>query len=714
MKKLVLFLSLVLLGFSAISQNSSPLVVKDFVLKSNEIIDMEQIPKFDRTDMDNNPICRIKVKAQGFEEGTLQKFVFVPKGVQITHSLFKDGMWYLHVSSNKNGEITVKYMGDCVFRLPYQLEPKKVYELTLAMETGTLVIKTIPTHAEIFIDNEMVGKGEAIKAVSIGAEHRYRVVCEDYYTQENVVYFAQREEKEITVVLESNFGFITVKSEPNGADVYVDDQKVGTTPYMMQKITIGNHVVELRKMGYENYAEMVSITRGDINNQLENVSLNVANISYGTLYVTSIPEGADIDVDGVFMGRTPKAFDVLSGTHTIILTKQGSNPASKTVTVTDNVTTNVNLQLETLREVSISTNEPGDKIYVDGDYIGESPLITKMAIGMHVVEAWRGEKQARQSITVVENITPNVMIYIENEREIKITSNKDGDVIFIDGVYAGESPLTIMLTVGSHDIEARRGDKNREKTILVEKTGGVTSVSFNIADDKIYTVNGVSFKMIVVQSGTFKMGVSYKEDKDAKPHEDPPHEVTISEFYIGQTEVTQELWKAVMGSRRGSFRGKNMPVEKVSWDDCQKFIEQLNALTGGKFRLPTEAEWEFAARGGRKSRGYRYSGSNNVDEVAWYTSTTEDKGTRPVATKKPNELGLYDMSGNVHEWCSDYYGTYSSIRLKDPQGPSSGDRRVVRGGSWFIDAKFSRVTSREIRKQKDKDKYVGFRLAADL
>lgn len=381
MKRLLLFLSLVMLGFSTLAQNTSPLVVKDFVLKSNEIIDLEQIPKFNRTDLDNNPICRIKVKAQGFEESVLQKLVFVPNGIEITHMVFKDGMWYLHVSSNKSGEINIKYMGDCTFRLPYQLEPGKVYELSVGMETATLVIRTIPTNAEIYIDNEKAGVGEAIKAVSIGAEHRYRVVCENYYTKEGVVQFSKREEKSINVELESNFGYITIKSEPAGADIYIDDVKVGITPYLMKSIKLGNHVVELRKMGYENYAKMVTVQAGIINTQLENVSLVAREMVYGSLTIYSDPEGADIMIDKVFKGKTPQTIsNITVGTHELTLTKKGCMPVTQNFTIYENDMTNLNLMLQQGHEVAIKSDTRGDKIYVDGTYIGDSPITTTLYI----------------------------------------------------------------------------------------------------------------------------------------------------------------------------------------------------------------------------------------------------------------------------------------------------------------------------------------------
>lgn len=237
-------------------------------------------------------------------------------------------------------------------------------------------------------------------------------------------------------------------------------------------------------------------------------------------------------------------------------------------------------------------------------------------------------------------------------------------------------------------------------------------------ENRTFNVNGVLFKMIAVEGGTFMMG---SNDSEAERNEKPIHEVTLSNYYIGETQVTQELWKAVMGNNPSHFKGDNLPVESISWDDCQKFIGKLNRLTGKTFRLPTEAEWEYAARGGQKSLGYKYSGSNNIDEVAWYEDNSltrtgwfgskRDQQTHPVATKKANELGIYDMSGNVWEWCQDWYGSYSSSAQANPKGLSSGSCRVNRGGSWGSYARFCRSSNRYFSVPTFRFSPLGLRLA---
>ena len=223
------------------------------------------------------------------------------------------------------------------------------------------------------------------------------------------------------------------------------------------------------------------------------------------------------------------------------------------------------------------------------------------------------------------------------------------------------------------------------------------------------TVNGVIFEMVYVEGGTFDMGATTEQGSDAESDEKPVHSVTLDGYYIGKCEVTQELWEAVMGSNPSHFKGAQNPVENVSWNDCQEFVSRLNSLTGRTFRLPTEAEWEYAARGGNQSSHYKYSGSGNIDDVAWYYNNS-GSSTHAVGTKSPNELGIYDMSGNVWEWCSDWYGFYSAGAQTNPQGPSSDSCRVLRGGSWGNDARGCRVSNRNLSGPGNSNGHSGLRL----
>lgn len=256
----------------------------------------------------------------------------------------------------------------------------------------------------------------------------------------------------------------------------------------------------------------------------------------------------------------------------------------------------------------------------------------------------------------------------------------------------------------------------RETNVPTETVVESTSSNNNVIVP--ITINDITYgNMIFVKGGTFSMG---SNDSDASDDEKPVHSITLSDYYIGETEVTQGLWKVVMGNNPSCFKnGDNYPVDSVSWNDCQNFIKKLNKLTGKTFRLPTEAEWEYAAKGGENSKGYQYSGSNNLSEVAWYGCWSNDKNrtiteetTKPVKMKKPNELGLYDMSGNVYEWCSDRYksGYYANSPSSNPHGALLGISCVLRGGAWFYPTRQCRVSNRGYNNPYERSNHLGLRL----
>ena len=505
--RLIITALAMILSMAAFGQ--SPIKVKEFRMLPNGIMDPGRLTKDQQTDYDGNKVCLIKVRALGIGEETMQRLTFKTNGPFITHKEYENGEYRLYVSSNREGSIVIRYNGDCEYMLPSRLKEGKIYEMVLEMETGTLTVVATPVEAKIYVDDAYAGTGSVSVQVSVGAEHRYRVESQDYIKEENSIFFAKSEKKIISVELVPNFGYITVKSEPSGAEVYIDNKKAGTTPYLAMRISRGKHRVEVRKRGYEPYAEVVTINI-DETTSIEDVKLEASN------EVTSIPQ----------------------------------------------------------QQEQYSPQQYG---------------------------------------------------------------------------------------------------------------GGFT--------DQTITVNGVSFEMVYVEGGSFDMGATYEQGSDAYDWEKPVHSVTLSDYYIGKCEVTQELWEAVMGSNPSNFRGAQNPVESVSWNDCQNFIKKLNSLTGRTFRLPTEAEWEYAARGGNQSSHYKYSGSGNIGNVAWYYDNS-GSSTHAVGTRTANELGIYDMSGNVWEWCSDWYGGYSAGAQTNPQGPSSGSYRVLRGGSWYDYARNCRVSNR--------------------
>jgi formylglycine-generating enzyme required for sulfatase activity len=229
-------------------------------------------------------------------------------------------------------------------------------------------------------------------------------------------------------------------------------------------------------------------------------------------------------------------------------------------------------------------------------------------------------------------------------------------------------------------------------------------------ETKRIDVNGVKIDMVKVEGGTFYMGIDSIAGTRLAEYVKPVHRVTMSSYYIGKYEVTQKLWETVMKSNESYTKGSNLPVERVSWYDCEQFIATLNSITGLHFSFPTEAQWEYAAKGGNKSKGYTYSGSNDIDAVAWYLDNSDNTISFTVGSKMPNELGIYDMSGNVWEWCFDWFSNYEDIPTINPSGPTSGIRKVIRGGSSRYRSINCRTGNRYFYSPKCAFNFIGLRL----
>ena len=365
----------------------------------------------------------------------------------------------------------------------------------------------------------------------------------------------------------------------------------------------------------------------------------------------------------------------------------------------------VNISLKpNFAKVTINVDNDAD-IWVNGERKGTGSWTGNLGAGIYVFEAKKENHRdsyiTRDIVVTSEPQTITLQAPTPILGEADINSSPAMADIYIDGKKLGQTPQMISdLLVGQHQVCISKQGYSDYNSTLIVKEGETSMLTAKLEKPKaeqtvtvsnpettssvgnlVITVGNVSFTMVRVEGGTFLMGATSEQGNDAWKDEKPVHQVTLSPYYIGETEVTQALWKAVMGSNPSFRKGSNSPVDWVSWNDCQKFIKKLNKKTGRNFRLPTEAEWEYAARGGNKSLGYKYSGSNNLNDVAWYFENTRSQ-TPDVKTKQANELGLYDMSGNVDEWCQDRYGGYSSDSQTNPSGPSLGVDHVYRGGSW--------------------------------
>ena len=443
-----------------------------------------------------------------------------------------------------------------------------------------------------------------------------------------------------------------------------------------------------------------------------------------------------LDADGSLILRLPR------GEHSYSIQAPGYASQSSTFTLgTEKVTKDIRLE-SVMASLSISCETPGAAIYVNDQLkTSNSQWTGSLNAGSYLVEARKeGYYSAKQSVSLAQKESKSVSIPALTARtgNIDVSYKPVNCEVWVDGIKLGTSPDVFKgVMVGSRKVtlkkegyvdkvvtvEVKEGETVAVNGVLEKKaSGGTVEAGAGVASSTTsvtqlggpieYDVNGVKFVMVPVEGGTFMMGATAEQGSDAESDEKPSHSVTLSSYYIGQTEVTQELWTAVMGKNPSGFKGDNLPVETVSWKDCQEFIAQINKITGKRFRLPTEAEWEYAARGGNKSRGYKYSGSNNIDDVAWYKNNSNSK-THLVGTKTPNELGIYDMSGNVYEWCQDWYGAYSSSAQTNPKGAASGSGRVGRGGSWNYSARGCRSSDRHNFTPSIKYLTLGLRLVSE-
>ena len=523
------------------------------------------------------------------------------------------------------------------------------------------IVKTKQTPGEIWV---YIPRGS--KKISI--KHQQLGVLRDYYFPISVEAARTYEMVLVTGTVETTVHqartsqYVVFQLTPSNAFVELDGEVLQTN---------GGTATKMMKFGTYNYRvqapnylpEAGNVTVNDPNNKhIVTVALK-PNFSTVTLNVDG---DAEIWVNGERKGTGSWTGNLGAGTYEFETRK----PNHRSISVTHDITVTsepqaISLQSPTpiLGEVDINSAPAMADIYIDGKKVGQTPqLIGKLLIGQHQVRISRqGYRDFSSTITV-----------------------KEGE--------------TSTLSATLEDLQTQQAAANTTPTSTSSDEGRMT-----------FTVGKASFTMIRVDGGTFSMGATSEQGEDAYEDESPAHQVTLSSFYIGETEVSQALWDAVMDKNYSTNRNPSNPVTMVSWQDCQVFVNKLNQRTGQKFRLPTEAEWEFAARGGNKSQGYKYSGSNNVAEVAWCGNNRGD--SHSIKSKKANELGLYDMSGNVWEWVQDKWGDYPSSAQTNPTGASSGYSRVFRGGSYFQFEEYCRVSKRYYDAPDSRYAYLGFRLA---
>ena len=679
----------------------------------------------DKMDDDNNILYAvIKVNTVNINDKQRHQLLFQGNAATFIELEYHVGEVWVYLSSTPATYLKISHpdFGSTEFWFPFDLQPKKGYEMVLVNKTGMtpeadvynyLVVTADQPNSAVYIDDVFEGEQFAQKSFMAGEKHRWRIECELYHTESGEAVIPDKEGENVSVEkkLRPAYGYLNVTSSPeSGAIVYIDGKKVGVTPFLTDKLASGEHKVRVMKEMYSAIEKTFTVTDGNTTQAQMTMSANFVNVT-----VTTDSE-SDIYVDNELKGKGSWSGRLGEGNHAFEARKASHRNSVENIKLALGKNENIVIPNPTpiYGTIDISTNPIGANIIIDGKNFGTTPrVLTNVLIGTHELRLEKsGCASVAKTITLDEKNKLTISEKLQTGREIAISTDKNGDQIYVDGYYIGTSPMTTTLSFGEHNIKAVRDGKETSKKITVAQTGGDTSVQLAFSESKTFTVNGITFEMIAVKGGTFTMGCTSEQGGDCDSDEKPTHSVTLSDYYIGKFEVTQKLWKAVMRTNPSYFKGDNLPVEDVSWNDALEFIRKLNQKTGQNFRLPTEAEWEYAARGGNKSRGYKYSGSNNIGDVAWCAEYSGSK-THPVGTKSPNELGIYDMSGNVWEWCQDWYESYSSGSQTNPTGPSTGSHRVLRGGSWNGTAWICRVSDRDGNNPGDRDFNFGFRLVLD-
>ena len=716
MKKILFFIML----FSAFVQTvrAEDINIADFYLDEHDLTALQ--PGTMELDQNGDKCALLKIATTEtgftFDVGSLgvkktvnkvgEIWVYVPYGVKwlvIGHpKLGRSEKYFFPVSIEKGRTYKMKITSKKI-KIIYEEEVTSQY----------VIFNVTPSDALVEFNGELleVLDGTASKYVAFGT-YDYNVQAKDYHSEAGKVTVSDSENQHIVNVnLKPAFGWVEVSGNAslNGAVVYIDNELIGKVPVKSERLSSGKHTLKIVRSLYNPYVEEITVSDNQTLTLSPSLSADFSNVTL------TVGKNAEIWVNGEKKGNGSWTGPLKSGDYLFETKLQihrtssmrfsvSSAQSSQAVTLPDPIPIH--------GKINISTSPAMCDVYLDDNLAGKTPImLTDVLIGSHdILISKSGYGDYRSTVSVTEGQTANVNVRLSNATDVTLKFSPSNAKIMIDGAtYNGAQ--TASLSYGSHTITMQaEGYKDFSATINVTETNKSFSLAMEaLFGPKTFTVKGVSFTMIPVQGGTFQMGATPEQEKPSDS-EKPVHSVTLSSYYIGETEVTQELWEAVMGSNPSRFYGSSNPVEQVTWNNCQKFIKKLNSLTGQRFRLPTEAEWEFAARGGSKSRGYQYSGSNTIGDVAWYYSKSSIQ-THPVKTKQPNELGIYDMSGNVYEWCQDWYGNYSSSSQTNPTGPTSGYGRVIRGGSWGDFARSCRVAFRNCNTPGDTYYGLGLRLA---
>ena len=738
---------------------SQKISIESFKLLENDLDASTFYPKKDF----NNRTCAI-IKVFTTETG----FSFDNGALGIVEVVYKPGEVWVYVPENtlklkmvhpKLGHIS-NAESDGYYWFNERLKSGKSYMMKIIsgtihtiveeakVQTGWLVFNSNPQGAEIYLveengDEKHIGTTPLQKKMPY-AQYTYRAKMFNYHDVMGLA-VVDKARVNIDIAPKPAFGSVSVNSNPSGARVILNGKDTGRiTPCVLDEVAPGSNDIKLQLAEYAPGFDKVDVQEGQMS--IINITLEArfAHVTINSL------QGASIKINGNPISTSNFNGNLSEGIYDIEVSMAGYETVSKQIEVKVNEHQILDIMPKPIYGMLDISSTPMDaNITINGKSYGVTPItIDELLIGDYdVVISKVGFAAETKNVTITKGATASINVKLQRGKDVQINTDKQGDEIYVDGNKVGVSPCKVEMAYGTHEVKAVREGKIVIKTINVEQGSGTVTVqigfgeiipnwSASVTQSQRTIIERLIKNMVKIEGGTFTMGATAEQEGEAfksqKPvlqkslsglfgvmseqeidayrWEKPTHQVTLSDFYIGKYEVTQEEWQAVMGDNPSYFKGDNNPVENVSWKKCQKFISKLNELTGMQFALPTESQWEYAARGGNKSEGYKYSGSNVIEDVAWCVGNSGNK-THSVGLKKSNELGLYDMSGNVWEWCNDKKGDYSSAAQTNPIGSTTGSRRILRGGSWNDDAWFSRVSNRSHFTPSISYSYYGFRLA---
>ena len=604
----------------------------------------------------------------------------------------------------------------------------KLVEEKINPEYVKLKISPEDKGVEVWIDGIKKGFTPLNSSLQLmPGKHKIKLIKNLYHDLDTNINVVFNVENNFNFNLKPKFGKLKINSINEITDCQVllnEEERCTTIPCTIDKIRSGTQHLVIKKDLYADFNENFEMTDGAFK-IIENLTLKPI---YATINLRTNPSNAAIYINknNVSNKGELKNYKVNSGNYFIEAKLKNYKDFQKNIILKEQENFTETIQLEPqVGELNIETTPEDCDIYLNGVKQNRlTPAVLRnIQVGSYQLELKKeGFTSIKKQIEIKDGETTKIFEKLIAGITIPIITEPSNATIEIDGIYLGISPISYKFTIGkNYNIKITKENyKPINETIFITE---------NVYKLPVYNLEKIiilpEIEMVFVQGGTFTMGCTDEQGSDCASDEKLAHQVTLSDYYIGKYEVTQGFWKKVMGNNPSRFIncGDDCPVESVSWNDCQEFISKLNQLTGKRFRLPTEAEWEYAARGGSKaSYQTKYAGSNAFGEVAWYGDNSDVNypggfeengrklGTHTVGTKKPNALGIYDMSGNVWEWCNDWFGDYSSGGVMNPKGASTGSYRVIRGGSWGGNGYYNRVSNRSIDYPSGSYDYLGFRL----